>query len=80
MIRKEIIKRINKLNLRVLKWQDCNAIWNDLYYQYGISENDFWSEIDNLISEGNLIVKDKKDPYPQYYLSEDFLNSLDNKG
>lgn len=66
MIRKEIIERINKLDLKVLQWQDYNDVWNDLKYKYGTTEEEFQFEINLMVEEGILAPLNQNSNHTDY--------------
>ena len=70
MIRKEIIKSIKKLDLKVLRWQVYNNIWNDLKYKYGITEEEFQIEINRMVEDGKLVPLNPKSKYTDYKINE----------
>lgn len=75
MIRKEIIERIKELDLKVLRWQVYNNIWNDLKYKYGITEEEFQIEINRMVEEGTLVPLKQKSNYMDYKINYEQLSN-----
>lgn len=76
MIRSVIYKRITTLKLKVLRFQDYNDIWNDLHHDFGISEEDFYKELNLLIQEGKLTPIPGNQQHPCYRISRELLSDL----
>lgn len=75
MIRKEIIERIKELDLKVLRWQVYNNIWNDLKYKYGITEEEFQIEINRMVEEETLVPLKQKSNYMDYKINYEQLSN-----
>lgn len=66
MIRRAIINKIKSLDLKVLRWQDYNDVWNDLSQEYGTTKEEFLSEINLMVEEGILIPLNPNSHHTDY--------------
>ena len=76
MIRQKIIERLKKNNSPAWPWKNYNDLWNDLKYTYGTTKEAFQIELNLLVNEGKLFIKNTNEKYPTYYLSEEFIKEL----
>ena len=66
MIRRAIINKIKSLDLKVLRWQDYNSVWNDLKQKYGTTKEEFLFEINLMVEEGKLVPLNQNSHHTDY--------------